>query len=50
MFNDFNNINKQVGKLEVPPFPNNPGIKKIDVGMGKDFWVLTHNDEVSDAN
>src|SRR2546423_5030429 len=46
MFNDFNIINKQVGKLEVPPFPNNPGIKKIDVGRGEDFWILTDYNEV----
>ena len=46
IFNDVNNFNTQISKMEVPPFPNDPGIKKIDVGRGEDFWILTDDDEV----
>jgi hypothetical protein len=42
----FNDINMQISKVNVPPFPNNPGIKKIDVGQGEDFWILTYDDKV----
>jgi hypothetical protein len=46
MFNDINNFNTQISRMEVPPFPNNPGIKKIDVSRGEDFWILTNDDKV----
>uniref|UniRef100_U9U358 Uncharacterized protein n=1 Tax=Rhizophagus irregularis (strain DAOM 181602 / DAOM 197198 / MUCL 43194) TaxID=747089 RepID=U9U358_RHIID len=46
IFNDLNVINMQISKVNVPPFPNNPGIKKIDVGQGEDFWILTYDDKL----
>jgi hypothetical protein len=46
VFNDLNDTNMQISKVNVPPFPNNPGIKKIDVGEGEDFWILTYDDKV----
>ena len=50
LFNDLNNMRMQlnnVSSVELPPFPNNPKIDKIDVGRGEDFWILTDKNEVT---
>jgi hypothetical protein len=44
--NDINNSNMKIGKIELPPFPNNVRIKKFDVSRGEDFWILTDVNEV----
>ncbi|GES99527.1 hypothetical protein GLOIN_2v1541634 [Rhizophagus clarus] len=36
VFNDLNNINTQINKVNVPPFPN----------QGDDFWILTYDDKL----
>lgn len=46
ILNDINNPNIKIGKIELPPFPNNAGIKKFDVSRGEDFWILTDVNEV----
>ena len=46
-FNDISNLSIQIGKLELPPFPNNPRIERIDVSRGEDFWILTNENKVT---
>lgn len=43
-FNDINNFNNRISKIEVISLPGNQ--KKIDVGYGDDYWILTENNEV----
>jgi hypothetical protein len=43
-FNNINNFNNRIGKIEVISLSG--GQKKIDVGYGDDYWILTENNEV----
>jgi hypothetical protein len=43
---DINSLVAYVDKVEESPYPNFPGIIKIDVGQGEDSWVLTEKNEV----
>ncbi|CAB5178081.1 unnamed protein product [Rhizophagus irregularis] len=43
-FNDINNFNNRISKIEVISLPGNQ--KKIDVGYGDDYWILTENNEL----
>ncbi|RIA99539.1 hypothetical protein C1645_869919 [Glomus cerebriforme] len=43
-FKDINHLNKQINKMEVRSFQTT--VKKIDVGYGEDYWILTENNQL----
>jgi len=46
-FNDINNSNKRISKIETISLPEDQtAVKKIDVGYGDDYWILTENNQV----
>jgi len=45
-----NDSNDSIIKVDVLSFPDRPGINKIDVGRGEDFWILTYGNFVSNTS